>query len=450
MLPDTRSALGDHAAKCENRSLFQDRFADPQATDKSTPSRTEWFQSLQSPRARKASGPPPSLDWLPGNASVLYARAEGRVMLNMAGGVMTNAGLCLDRRGWPVIPGSAVKGCARRMALLALREWTEAGAPAPDSVGAAGREAFRSRAEMLSAIAQVFGWVEQDWRAGRNRDGLFLSDFGWACGDDHESVWADACAALAEHLGWHPDTNRPWTRFPNHAGSIAFLPAHPNRDPGLELDVLTPHHKKYYSGELASATDTEDPVPVFFPAIAPQHGQDHFAFALVPLRAANPKMLEFAKTWLLQGLQIIGLGAKTNAGYGWFADVTRETEERAKLEQERRTKEDVARRKREQTEAKQRVESARKAELDALPKDQKEDRLLAQLATDWSRLKPHLTAFAKHPREKQAAMLRWLASPAGESRWTEIKVEGAKGKKPWSQILGDIHQVRKALNLKLP
>jgi CRISPR/Cas system CMR subunit Cmr6 (Cas7 group RAMP superfamily) len=48
-------------------------------------------------------------------------------MVNMAGGVMENAGLCLDRFGLPYIPGSAVKGCARRTALAALREWCETG-----------------------------------------------------------------------------------------------------------------------------------------------------------------------------------------------------------------------------------------------------------------------------------------------------------------------------------
>ena len=104
------------------------------------------------------------------------------------------------------------------------------------------------------------------------------------------------------------------------AGTIAFLPAHPNADPGLELDVVTPHHTKYYESKdpNAVATDTEDPIPVFFPAVKPQGNDDHFTFPLIPLRLGLEADLTHAKTWLGHGLEIFGLGAKTAAGYGWF------------------------------------------------------------------------------------------------------------------------------------
>ena len=42
-----------------------------------------------------------------------------RLMVDLAGGVMENANLNLDRYGLPRIPGSAIKGLARRMALQA-------------------------------------------------------------------------------------------------------------------------------------------------------------------------------------------------------------------------------------------------------------------------------------------------------------------------------------------
>ena len=60
------------------------------------------------------------------------------------------------------------------------------------------------------------------------------------------------------------------------------------------------------------ALDTEDPVPVVFPAVAPGHV---FAFAVL---GKDPALTAKAKTWLKNGLEQFGLGAKTAAGYGWF------------------------------------------------------------------------------------------------------------------------------------
>ena len=72
----------------------------------------------------------------------------------MAGGVMENAGLCLDRFGLPYLPGSAVKGCARRAATHALVETTSA----------------EDKAELLFNLCLVFGWADADWHVGRKRN----------------------------------------------------------------------------------------------------------------------------------------------------------------------------------------------------------------------------------------------------------------------------------------
>jgi hypothetical protein len=89
----------------------------------------------------------------------------------------------------------------------------------------------------------------------------------------------------------------------------------------LELDIVTCHHGEYYKGNPAyeDAPDTEEPVPVVFPAVVPGHV---FTFALVPLRHCPTERLKRAREWLAAGLETFGLGAKTNAGYGWFDDVT--------------------------------------------------------------------------------------------------------------------------------
>ena len=46
MLKATRDAIGADAGKCESRSLFMDRFADPQAKEDA---RKEWFTSPSLP-----------------------------------------------------------------------------------------------------------------------------------------------------------------------------------------------------------------------------------------------------------------------------------------------------------------------------------------------------------------------------------------------------------------
>ncbi len=293
-------------------------------------------------------------------------------MVNMAGGVMENAGLCLDRFGLPYIPGSAVKGCARRAALAALHEWCETGLKPgaaeadKDNLFQTACEPFTTTAHMLAAIARVFGWGEQDWKTRAEvlkgvtpkrdeNDGQFqqrcqklweerCSDLAWACGDHWEATRAETLALLGSAPANEQGARAP--RRKDFAGSVSFLPAHlidlgktgpvdglpvPVPELGkLELDVVTCHHPDYYgektdaegSLKMPVARDVEDPNPVVFPAVAPGHV---FTFALIPLRSADAKLvelLEYARAWLTTGLGSIGLGAKTNAGYGWFQDVT--------------------------------------------------------------------------------------------------------------------------------
>lgn len=217
----------------------------------------------------------------------LHAQLQSRLMVNMASGVFENGNLALDRNsGIPYIPGSAVKGCARRFAIHTLAE-------APED----------QKTNLLGEIAAVFGWGDQDWKSGRNRNGEFFSDFELACG----TQW-DACKSAFQHL------------VPQSIGRIAFLPAYPvDGDPGIELDVVTGHHSRYYanSSPSAVATDTEEPVPVIFPAVSAA-GKPRFVFTLLPLRPDDQHLAEKARDWLRQGLEGFGIGAKTAAGYGWF------------------------------------------------------------------------------------------------------------------------------------
>jgi CRISPR-associated protein Cmr6 len=276
-------------------------------------------------------------------AAILHAKLEARLIIDAGGGVIENGGICLDRTsGIPFIPGSAVKGCARRFAIHLLSEENDPAA----------------KAELLAKIAITYGYGDQDWKAGRQKESIRsdfwlamvpLFDAGPESDVKRDDLWPtvseQSAKLIFEHLGRTPkEPAMPLApQLPNLSGMIAFLPAYPEIDPGIEIDVLTPHHPKYYSGDKPIATDDEDPNPVLFPTVAPNA---IFRFPLVPLTqgvwSSCPQLfspstpLEFARTCLAESLQLFGLGAKTNAGYGWF-DASSELNEQIHRETKRQT-----------------------------------------------------------------------------------------------------------------
>lgn len=428
---DTANAIGSNAAQCESRSLFASRFADP-TLEKDD--RKIWFQNLLGKKSISRTL------WFPPTAKILHAQLKSRLMVNMAGGVMENAGLSLDRYGLPYIPGSAIKGCARRTALAALREWceTEAKPEGDDNLFTKFCAGFSTPVELLSAIAHTFGWVEKDWSSAEEDH----SDFVWACASTDTFLKA---------------ANQLYTQK-QFAGSIAFLDAHPNRDPGLALDVLTPHHKDYYEGKLKTATDTEEPVPVLFPAFKEQGENDYFIFPLIPLRQADP-LLTLAREALRTGLDVFGLGAKTNAGYGWFdasEELNTRITERQKVAIERKLEleSQAFEKARLDAEAKARADAkaALEAALEGLPAEQQEDKKL-ELHSD-PQFDAKVRAFCKEPKkggptdaEKQA-IVRALRGPRLEY-WLNFKTKATKG--DLATVDQAIRQLSKTLNLgKMP
>lgn len=216
------------------------------------------------------------LQWVQGlpsaNVRRVTATLQTPLLLNLSGGILENAGSALEFAcGVPIIPGSAVKGAARRYAMALLAE-------------SAGRE----RIELLGRIIRVFGSVEADFKKG----------------GDFEKVSSEEAAAAGVKAG-------------NNTGRVCFLQAVPEKTPQLCRDVLTPHHMKYMGGEYKNPEDTEAPVPSFYPAVA--CGPDsRYTFTLY---AATPRdaLLDTAAEWLRQAICLFGVGAKGSAGYGFFA-----------------------------------------------------------------------------------------------------------------------------------
>ncbi len=453
---DTGSFLRDLPVSQLSRSLYFDKLARPEV-EKSE--RNQFFKTgfgaLHSSEKMMAWQ-----KWLTEfcdatGGRLLFAKLRSRLLVNMSGGVMENAGVCLDRFGIPFLPGSAVKGCARRMAIQSLAEARLDG------------QSPKELARRLVEISHVFGWSDQDWAQDRNKLQQFKSDFVYAVGAD---LWPEVFAGAGlELLGFAPADSNDFGQF---AGYVAFLPAYPLQFAAkdLELDVLTSHHPKYYqkSGEMPVALDNESPIPVVFPAVA---SDIEFQFAVLPVRPAlkcspgssvkagrSTRLIDLAQEWLRGGLEGFGLGAKTAAGYGWF-DASEQFNRTVaqKLEQavlHQRAEAEAARELALQQERNRKLQEEKQA-LASLTPEQQEDFKLSKLTTEQFRAKlDNFLANESEPERSAVVRALRLEMSAPHSRrafWDDLKLKAQKKGAKFAKIEQAIRQLSKQLNLgKMP
>lgn len=101
-----------------------------------------------------------------------------------------------------------------------------------------------------------------------------------------------------------------------HFLDALWLPEEGTRDNGLHADVITVHNMPYYQGDFdgQSAPDgMADPIPVPFVSATGRF------LVVVECDAANQEWARSALSLLEHGLELLGIGAKTNAGYGRLA-----------------------------------------------------------------------------------------------------------------------------------
>lgn len=330
-------------------------------------------------------------------AITFVATLGGRLLINMAGGVMENSGLALDRiTGLPYIPGTAVKGITRNCALWEIRNEADSS----------------RRILMLRQALAIFGFSPNDLAP--------RGDFLWVVKGDRNQL----DAALQ---GFSTDT---------YKGICSFIAAQPSSTGNLRIvaEVLTPH----FNNNLR---------PIFFPAV---EAGTEFGFAIIGQREPHvedltrSKLIDQARTWLQQALVQNGIGAKTGAGYGWFQiDPQAEEKRRAELEKERqrieseriaaakKAAEDLAARK--DAEAK----AARIASLS--PEDQAVERIASLNEQDFA-------AFAKQLGDKvdyeQRAFFKVLLGPNKETR--------KRWKKNKPDIWNPLSAIASALKIDLP
>lgn len=259
---------GDTYPKCDSASLRLEKFV--RIGDNTKKAEIDAVVSKTSQKIPQV---------LPKGAVSFVATLGGRLIVNQAGGVLENAGLCLHPHfNAPYIPGSAVKGCARHAAWQA---WDEA-------------EDGEAKIVAAKEVAEIFGYPTGD---------------------------KDLDEYLKVNCGYEKA----------QSGKVAFLAAVPETTAKLVVDVVTCHHPEYYAGSQPDAIDNEAPIPNPFPAV--KEGA-RFVFSLASC-GADGGTLKQAKHWLVSALTENGIGAKTAAGYGWFVyDEEAENAKEAKRKEE--------------------------------------------------------------------------------------------------------------------
>ncbi len=367
-------------------------------------------------------------------SDVLWARLQSRMILNAAGGVLENGGMCLDRiSGVPYIPGSAVKGCARRWAIQALAE--------ADA---------KVKPSLMKDLALIFGWGDQDWIGGRNDKNQRRSDFEYACGPDWQNVREKVASELLLFLGRRVNPEKPaWKQLPHYAGSVCFLPSYPLQDPGIDLDIVCCHHKEYYGNpEAQKAPDTESPEPIVFPVVSCAK-TPVFAFALLPLRSCSAEYAAKARQWLKTGLETFGIGGKTHAGYGWFQDCSEETAERFLADQKKEQEEQLRRKTQEEEQKRLERERAFKKAQESMSPSEK------VAAMDGELFRQRMLEF---PRQEASIQMELVKALSGERSdfWAQIKGLTQTGKKKdkerWNPIVQSVYALAKQANprIKMP
>lgn len=406
--------LGEKFSRCESPSLRLEKYLDNDDKGKANE-----VQAIVN--CTNAFAAPSTFRQYPGQVQ-LVGTLGGNLVVNHSGGILENTGLCLHRFfGYPIIPGSAIKGCT---AHAAYREWKENPSP-----------------ELATKIIAVFGFPLGD-----------------------EAITQQ----IKEMLPNAPN---------DQAGKIAFLSATPlpPQDGYLVSDISTCHHPKYYQGKQLKAYDNEDPNPLPFPAVK---AGVKFVFTIVPLRTANPDSVEQARQWLLQAMTLWGMGAKTAAGYGWFkfaeedskqslAEGQKQEDERQqqlRLEQLAKQQQQAAeqQRQKEQEEEKLALEAKmaerqkRAAAMQNMSADERQDILLEEKCPDEQRFRSRLQEMARGncPEMEEKAIIRALAGKYQQLWQNELKpllnakYRPQKGQPNWKDIASKIAERDRLYNGK--
>ena len=172
-----------------------------------------------------------------------------------------------------------------------------------------------------------FDWTSgMPYLPGSSFKGVLLSYLEFLQGNEVESEsWTDV-KTMAEIL---------WTRenifeifgpqgkdIQNpHCGKVVFLDVYPINFNGFDVDIITPHYKKYYEDNQhrIPPDDTENPTPIPFLTLRPD-SQFLFSYKIrgnIDERQKN-ELIKRMNNLIVEAGDNYGFGAKTTTGYGYF------------------------------------------------------------------------------------------------------------------------------------
>ncbi|GIL14466.1 MAG: hypothetical protein BroJett038_31860 [Chloroflexota bacterium] len=289
---DTARIASKHVKACQNFALTLQRYAPQEAIEETDrlndrersigKERNFWLQDI----CRNFM---PDSDLIASTYQRWRAMTEGaarfimvsrsRMIVGLGGKGALEFGITLHPvTGLPYIPGSALKGLCRNYALYYIAE--QSGISLDPAQVKNTSEVANQLDEQLTGI--------KDYR-------------------------------LKVHPGY-TDLYRNLFGTQEEAGQCVFYDAVirdvPPNIPLFAIEVMTPHFRQYYeSGGKEAPHDADDPNPITYIAV---NAGIAFAFAIGRRHGTANSPLVDARDLLRQALSLMGIGAKTAAGYGVF------------------------------------------------------------------------------------------------------------------------------------
>lgn len=250
------------------------------------------------------------------------AQLEGRMVVGLGSESVLETGITLHPvTGLPFIPGSSLKGITRTYGLLTIA--AELGVPVLtgddllDYLATGGTTPLDVLDDLLAlpSDAELEGKTRSEWLNNLNTNKYMQRHERTVALEDIDALPEAAIFRLA----FGSQAQAGICTF--YEGVLADLP----RYQLFELDVMTPHYPDYYSSEGQKApSDDQGPNPIQFITVArgtvfkfafgiDGHRFDRFGSDIDPVQFGST-----VREWFQQGLQELGAGAKTHAGYGLF------------------------------------------------------------------------------------------------------------------------------------
>ncbi len=244
-----------------------------------------------------------------------------RLAVGLGAGSVLETSLTLHRiYGFPIIPGSALKGITRLVALVEVAQ--ALGVPALSLEEYWKRKPPGDKPRDKTPLNKLDTLLESSLIPGDERAREQLRRQVEDLKRDRALPDTAAIKDLpSDRLADDPLMRDFQVVFGTlgQAGDVIFFTAVPAEPPSIVPDVMNPHYPNYYQG-VGFPDDGDQPNPISFLSVAEG---TRFSFAVAPRRPSEPASQEAAQRslmWLAKALADVGIGAKTGAGYGLFSD----------------------------------------------------------------------------------------------------------------------------------